>query len=144
MVTWPWRHPCSQPNPCFQLSRDWVPTYLSIPFDPMKLSFMLQFYDVRTYLWSATSRGHGGGFLWRWEKRPQLLKSLTYSNSMWLTRCAIRWTQQDRLSGGEERQLWIAHYDVVGVKLVGFIIPVERIRWGLLTRNSTARRSNWF
>ena len=38
--------------------------------DPMKLSLTLQFYDVRAYLWSASSRGHGGGFLWRQGKRP--------------------------------------------------------------------------
>ena len=42
--------------------------------DPTKLSLMFQFYDVRAYLWSASSRGHGGGFLWRQGKRPQLLK----------------------------------------------------------------------
>ena len=51
-------------------------TYL---FDPTKLSFILQFYDVKAYLWSAASRGHGGGFLWRPGMYPQLLKPLTYS-----------------------------------------------------------------
>ena len=52
-----------------------------------------------------------------------------------MTRCTACWTQQVRLSGGK-CQLQLVHcYDiVVWEKCAGFIIPVERIWWGLLTR----------
>ena len=51
-------------------------TYL---VDPTKLLLMLQFYDVKAYLWSAASWGHGSSFLWRPGMYPQLLKPLTSS-----------------------------------------------------------------
>ena len=46
--------------------------------DPIKLLLMLQFYDVKAYLWFAASWDHGGGFLWKLGMCPQLLKPLTY------------------------------------------------------------------
>ena len=69
MATWPRRHPLLPTE---------VPTYLPIPFILRSYRLFLCFYDVRAYLWSASSRGHGGGFLWSWDlqKATDLLEVL--------------------------------------------------------------------
>ena len=61
-VMWSWRHLYFN-----QTATKFLHTHF---VDPIKLLLTLQFYDVRAYLWSASSRGHGGGFLWRQGKRP--------------------------------------------------------------------------
>ena len=64
LVMWSWYHS--------YLNRDQVLTY-------MKVSLILQFYNVKAYLWSTTSRGHGDGFQWKLGICSQLLKPLIYS-----------------------------------------------------------------
>ena len=78
---------------------------------------MLQFHDIKAYLWSAARWSHGGGFLWGLEMCPQLLKPLTYlkpfgkmSEPLDIAELAL-W--------GERRQLPNAHFERVWEKLVG-------------------------
>ena len=85
-----------------------IPTY---SVSPTKLSLMLQFYDVRAYLWSASRRG-SGGFSWR----ISVLAPEATDLLVLLTRCPTRWTQQGWLSGGEGCQLPIARNGLVWVK----------------------------
>lgn len=53
------------------------------------------------------------------------------------------WTKQVWLFSRKKRQLSIAYYEIVGVKLIIFIILVAHIRWGLLIKSFVPKKISY-